>query len=113
MIPSLRTIGLVALCVLFTGCGEEDRRAPAMKLRHATAIERRASLSILRRAWAERPQKISDSANVYERSLLNRTAWFGRKIKDTETHRVACDFWMACVRDHIARYDEDAVRFGK
>lgn len=109
----LRFIGLVVLCALLGGCGDDDHRVPALKLRHTTAIERRASLSMLRRAWAERPGTVSVGAGLHERALLNRTAWFGRKVKDTETYRAACDFWMACVRDHIARYEDDAGRYGK
>ena len=109
----IRALSLLIVCACLSGCADDSYRLPDLKLRFGTAIERRASLSVLRRTWAERPQKVSPGANLYERSLLNRAAHFGRKVKGTESYQPACDFWMACVRDHIARYDEDAERFGK
>lgn len=113
MVRLLQVIGTAVACVVLSGCADDHYRLPTLKLRHTTEIERRASLSLLRRAWADRPDTISPGADTYERALLNRAAWFGRKVKETETYRPACDFWMACVRDHIARYEEDAAGFGK
>lgn len=104
---------LLALsCLLpLTSCSEARYRLPTLQLRYETVVERRASLSLLRHAWEDRPQEISPEGNHYERGLLNRAAFFGRKIAGTETHRAACDFWMECVREHIERYEEDAHRF--
>lgn len=99
------------LMMAWSGCAEERYGVSTIQLRYATPIERRASLSILRRAWRERPSEVSPEGNLYERSLLNRASFFGRKVNGTETYEAACDFWMACVRDHIARYEEDAHRF--
>ena len=112
----VRRLGLLSvLCVIFalTGCGEASYGLPKLKLRYETTIERRASLSSLRRAWADRPAAVNDGARLYERALLNRAALFGRKVKGTETYDAACNFWMACVRDHIERYEDDAERFGR
>ncbi len=109
-LPLLRICALLGL-LLLGGCGEERYGIPSLKLRYDTPVERRASLSILRRAWADRPRDISPEANLYERGLLNRAAFFGRKINGTETYRAACDFWMGCVREHIARYEDEAHHF--
>jgi hypothetical protein len=109
----IRTLALMVVCVVLSGCADDSYRVPNLKLRHGTEIERRASLSILRRTWAERPQTVSPGASVYERAILNRAALFGRRVKHTETYRAACDFWMSCVKQHIARYEEDAERFGR
>lgn len=106
----VRGLCLVA-CILLTGCGDERYSVPAIPLRYRTPIERRASLSALRRAWRERPEEVSAEGNHYERALLNRAALLGRKVAGTETYRAACDFWMSCVREHILRYEEDAHRF--
>lgn len=111
MKPPVQALCLVVLCAVLTGCGDERYRMPAIKLRYDTPIERRASLSTLRRVWNERPKEISPDGNHYERAVLNRAALLGRKINGTETYRAACDFWMSCVREHILRYEEDAHRF--
>ena len=111
MIRLVRPFLLVVVCLGLGGCADESYGLPKFKLRYETAIERRASLSALRRAWQERPETVSPDGNLYERGLLNRAAFFGRKVKGTETYRPACDFWMACVREHIARYEEDAHKF--
>jgi hypothetical protein len=107
----VRLACLVVACAFISGCGDDRYGIAQLRLRHATVIERRASLSALRRAWAARPDTASAEGNLYERSVLNRAAYFGRQVKDTETYRAACDFWMACVREHIARYEDDAHRF--
>jgi hypothetical protein len=108
-----RAVCLLVVWVLLSGCADDSYRLPNIQLRYGTAIERRASLSVLRRTWAERPEVVSPGASLYERALMNRAAYFGRKVKGTESYRAACDFWMACVQDHITRYEEDASRFGK
>lgn len=107
----VRLVCLIVACAYLSGCSDERYGIPNLKLRYESAIERRASLSALRRAWQDRPDSVSAEANLYERGLLNRAAFFGRKVKGTETYRAACDFWMACVREHIARYEEDAHKF--
>jgi hypothetical protein len=73
-------------------------------------IERRATLSMLRRAWEDRPMEINDDHFWYERRLLDRSAFFGRKVKDSETYHDACNFWMNCVREHVDRYDDALYR---
>ena len=109
----LRALCVLVVCACLSGCADDSYRLPSLKLRYGTEIERRASLSVLRRIWTDRPAAISQPANLYERAILNRAALFGRKVKGTESYRAACDFWMTCVRDHIARYEEDATRFGR
>ncbi len=112
--PRLRRVVLFCLLLLaLSGCREGSYGTPRLTLRYETTIERRASLSVLRRAWAERPAEINDDARLYERALLNRAALFGRKVRGTESYRAACDFWMVCVREHITRYEEDAERLGR
>lgn len=99
-------IVLLAFSAGLAGCADSDSRPPDIPLRVATTIERRATLSVIRRAWEDRPMEISDDHFWYERRLLDRSACFGRKIKDTELYREACSFWMICVRDHVDRYDD-------
>jgi hypothetical protein len=103
---------LVALAALagVTGCADTNSRPPNVKLHAATTIERRATLSILRRAWEDRPLEVNNDHFWYERRLLDRSAFFGRKIKDTETYREACSFWMTCLREHLDRYDDDLYK---
>lgn len=103
-------IRLLCLLVVFsvvTGCSESDSRPPAVPMRTETVIERRATLSILRRAWEDRPEGISDAHCWYERRLLDRSAYFGRKIRDTETYLEATQFWMRCLREHLDAYDDE------
>lgn len=107
----VRLLCLLLAGIALSGCADQRFGMPTVKLRYGTTIERRATLSSLRRAWADRPADTCAEGNLYERGLLNRAAFFGRKIKDTETYRPACDFWMDCVREHIARYEEDAHKF--
>lgn len=101
---------LLAVLAGLAGCADSDSRPPNIPLRSATSIERRATLSILRRAWDDRPMEISDDHFWYERRLLDRNALFGRKIKDSESYRDACSFWMSCVREHVDRYDDDRYK---
>lgn len=101
---------LLAIVVGLAGCDDTDSRPPNIALRSETSIERRATLSILRRAWADRPETVNDNHFWYERRLLDRSAYFGRKIKDSETYREACSFWMCCVREHVERYDDDLYK---
>lgn len=98
------------LLVGLTGCSDDDSRPPDVPLRTATSIERRATLSILRRAWEDRPTGVSDDHCWYERRLLNRSANFGKRIRDTETYVEACQFWMTCVREHLDLYDDEGYR---
>jgi hypothetical protein len=105
----LRVLAL-ALGTGLAGCAESNSHPPATPLRTATAIERRASLSILRRAWEDRPMETNNDHFWYERRLLDRSAYLGRKIKDTETYLEACRFWMSCVREHVDRYDDDRYK---
>jgi len=100
----------LALVVGLAGCADTDSRPPAIQLRTDNVITRRATLSILRRAWDDRPVTVSENHSWYERRLLDRSAYFGRKIRNTETYREACNFWMSCVRDHVERYDDDYYR---
>ncbi len=102
---------LPVLCLVLSACADARYGIASVKLRFDSPIERRASLSALKHAWEDRPDEICPEGNLYERSLLNRAAYFGRKVKGTETYQPACDFWMRCVREHIARYEEDAHRF--
>lgn len=101
---------LLAVLAGLAGCADSDSRPPPTPLRTSTTIERRATLSILRRVWLERPDEITPANFWYERRLLDRSAYFGRQIKDTETYREACAFWMSCVRDHVDRYDDDLYK---
>jgi hypothetical protein len=105
----LRAVLLVALAGL-AGCTDSDSRPPATPLRTATTIERRATMSILRRVWEERPADISHANFWYERRLLDRSAIFGRRVRDTESYNEACTFWMNCVRQHVDRYDDDLYK---
>lgn len=104
------TTALLAIAVGLAGCDDSDYRPPKFELRCETSIERRATLSILRRAWADRPDTVNNNHFWYERRLLDRSAFFGRKIKDSETYREACSFWMSCVREHVDRYDDDLYK---
>ena len=97
----------LALLLGMAGCSESESHPPAISLRAENAIERRATLSLLRRAWEDRPLDASDDHCWYERRLLDRSAYFGRKIRNTETYLEACDFWMRCLREHIEHYDDD------
>lgn len=107
----VRLLCLLLAGIALGGCADRHYGFPTIKLRYGTTIERRATLSTLRRAWADRPRETGPEGNLYERGLLNRAAFFGRKVKGTETYRPACDFWMSCVGEHIARYEEDAHQF--
>lgn len=113
MAHRLRLLLLLGVAFVLNSCSDASYGLPKLTLRYETTIERRASLSSLRRAWADRPDEISDEARLYERALLNRAAFFGRKVRGTETYDAACNFWMTCVRDHIERYEDDAARFGR
>jgi hypothetical protein len=103
-------LALLAALASLAGCAESESRPPDIPLRSTTTIERRATLSVLRRAWEDRPEEANDNHFWYERRLLDRSAFFGRKIKDTETYREACNFWMGCVREHVERYDDDRYK---
>ncbi len=105
----LRLVFLFSLILLggLAGCSSAESRPPDVPIRTATAIERRATFSILRRAWEDRPQGASDDHCWYERRLLIRSGFFGKKIKDTETYVEACQFWMRCVREHLEVYDDE------
>ncbi len=100
----------LALLAGLAGCVDSNSRPPSVPLRADSPIERRATLSTLRRAWEERPIEISDDHSWYERRLLDRSAYFGRKIRNTETYRAACDLWMSCVKEHVERYDDGYYR---
>lgn len=100
-------IVLLAFMGSLVGCADSNSHPPSTPLRAESAIERRATLSMLHRAWDERPEGISEDHCWYERRLLDRGAFFGRKIRNTETYRDACTFWMSCLREHIERYDDE------
>lgn len=106
----LLRVALLAVMAGLAGCADSDSRPPKISLQTTTTIERRATLSILRRAWEDRPMAITNDHFWYERRLLDRSAFFGRKIKDSETYREACNFWMSCVREHVDRYDDDLYK---
>ena len=78
-------LALLALLAGLSGCTDSNSRPPSVQLRSDTVIERRATLSILRRMWVDRPLAISDDHSWYERRLLDRSAYFGRKLRNTET----------------------------
>lgn len=103
----LLLLAALALMGGLTGCTDARFEPPKVQLRYSTPIERRASLSLLQRAWNERVRETSEEQCWYERRLIDRAAIFGRKIKNTETYQSACSFWMSCVREHIDRYDDD------
>lgn len=98
---------LITLLALLAGCAESESRPPSVKILTSTEIERRATLSILRRAWEDRPSGISDDHCWYERRLLNRCAYFGRQIKHAETYVAACQFWSSSLREHLDAYDDE------
>jgi hypothetical protein len=103
----IRRCLLVALLAQLAGCAASDSRPPSVNIRTSTEIERRATLSILRRAWEDRPPGISDDHCWYERRLLNRSAYFGRQVQHTETYVAACQFWSSSLREHLDAYDDD------
>ena len=106
----LKKILPLLLLALLAGCSDPESRPPDIKLRYATVIERRATLSLLRRAWNARPEGTTDDHCWYERRLLNRSGFFGRQVRDTETYEEACQFWMRCVREHLEAYDDENYR---
>ena len=110
LVALLQKLLLGFTVILLTGCAESESRPPEVKLKTATAIERRATLSILRRTWEDRPTEPNDDHCWYERRLLLRSGFFGRKIRDTETYEEACRFWMNCVRRHLDAYDDETYR---
>ncbi len=57
-----RSLPLACLLVLalLAGCSESESRPPSIPVRTATSLERRVTLSSLRRAWEERPEGVSD-----------------------------------------------------
>ncbi len=112
MVRLARLLCLLGVILALSACSDVSYGLPKLTMRYGTVIERRATLSALRRAWADRPDEVNDAARLYERAILNRAALFGRKVKGTESYETACNFWMACVRDHIVRYEDDAERFG-
>lgn len=99
-------ISLTVILLALTGCESDESRPPAIELRTKTAIERQATLSILRRAWRERPTETSDAHAWYERRLLNRIGAFGKRVKGTETFRPAGQLWLDCLHDHRLRYED-------
>jgi hypothetical protein len=98
--PLLLLLGLLAL----SGCEGDPASMPSVPLRTATAIERRATLSMLRRAWEERADAHGDEQRWQERRIINRLGAFGKKVVQTETYRPACRLWLECVRSHEERY---------
>jgi len=80
-------LGLLAFTASLASCAVDNSHPPTTPLRVETTIERRATLSTLRRAWEERPSDVSDEHCWYERRLLDRSAFFGRKIRDSETYK--------------------------
>lgn len=102
-----RVVLLALLCVALNACADGSYRMRHLKLRFATADERRASLAVLERAWEERPARRTEEGCLYERALLNRAAHFGRQVRGTESYRAACDLWKHCAHEHIARYGRD------
>jgi hypothetical protein len=95
----------LALLVL-AGCDDGAATLQNVPLRTATAIERRATLSMLRRAWETRESKQGEEQRWQERRIINRLGAFGKKIVKTETYRPACQFWLECVRSHEERYGD-------
>lgn len=97
---------LLSLSLALGGCAEADSAGTAVALRYRTAIERRATLSLLRQAWDDRPLSRTDEHKWIERRLLNRIGVFGKKINGTETFRPASQFWLECLHEHQTRYDD-------
>ena len=110
VMPRFLFLSALILLAGLAGCSSAESHPPEVPLRTETAIERRATFSILRRAWEDRPQGASDDHCWYERRLLNRSGVFGKRIKDTETYVEACQFWMRCVREHLEVYDDENYR---
>jgi hypothetical protein len=105
-VPVFRRLLLAVLLLTLAGCAEEEARPPTIELRAATPIERQATLSRLRRAWAERPLARTDAHAWYERRLLNRLGAFAKRIKGTETFRPASQLWLDCLHEHRTRYED-------
>lgn len=103
---TLPLTAVLALLAAMTGCTDHESRPATVPIRTATVVERRATFSILRRTWEDRPRTVNDDHLWYERRLLDRAAYFGRRIRNTETYSAVCDFWMACLREHIDTYDD-------
>ncbi|MFI5335552.1 MAG: hypothetical protein ACHQ5A_02125 [Opitutales bacterium] len=101
----LRPLLLLALLIL-SGCAESQSSPPPISLRYRTAIERRATLSLLKRAWEDRPDSITEEHKWYERRLLNRIGFFGKKVNGTESFRPVSQFWLECLGAHQNRYDD-------
>lgn len=99
----------LALVAALAGCADPRFQSPDFKMRYATADERRETLANLRMAWYTRPMETSVKQGWYERRLIARAAVFGRRIKNTETYRSACAFWVSCQREHIDRYDDEPL----
>jgi len=103
-------VALLALMATLAACGDPRFDSPDFKVRYATADERRDTLANFERAWSKRPIETSVQQSWYERRLIARAAFFGRKIKWTETYKSACSFWADCQREHIDRYDDDPYK---
>ena len=101
---------MLVVIASMTACADSSSRSLTTPLRMSTAIERRASLSLLRHTWDQMPDTVTDENFWCERRFLDRSAFFGRKIKNTETYIEACNFWMHCLREHNDRYDDERYR---
>jgi len=97
---------LLGLLLALAGCEADEARPPDIALRTESAIARQATLSKLRRAWAERPEEVTDAHGWYERRLLNRIGAFGKRVKGTESFRTASQFWLDCLHAHRLRYED-------
>jgi hypothetical protein len=102
----LTTLLLLTLGLALGGCAGSESAGATVALRYKTSIERRATLSLLRQAWDDRPMRIDDENKWIERRLLNRIGVFGKKINGTETFRPASQFWLECLHEHQSRYDD-------
>lgn len=100
----------VVVIATSSGCAESKPRASITNIRTSTSMERITTLSALQSVWENRPTELSEANFWYERRLIARSAYFGKKVQGTECFDQACSFWSGCVHAHISRYGTDIYK---